>query len=57
MSALQRAYQRLNEAQVSATLPNVRYEYFDFHNECKNMRWDRISVLIDRIKDDIERVG
>ncbi|KAL1697459.1 SacI homology domain-containing protein [Schizophyllum commune] len=44
-------------AEVSATLPNVRYEYFDFHNECKNMRWDRISVLIDRIKDDIERVG
>ena len=54
---MQRVRQRLNEVQVSATLPNVRYEYFDFHNECKNMRWDRISVLIDRIKDDIERVG
>ncbi|KAL1738648.1 SacI homology domain-containing protein, partial [Schizophyllum fasciatum] len=44
-------------AEVSASLPNIHYEYFDFHNECKNMRWDRISVLIDRIKDDIERVG
>ncbi|RDB28469.1 Uncharacterized protein C19F5.03 [Hypsizygus marmoreus] len=38
-------------------LPNVRYEYFDFHNECRKMRWDRISVLIDILKDDLERQG
>ncbi|KAG6817615.1 hypothetical protein H0H87_006243 [Tephrocybe sp. NHM501043] len=38
-------------------LPNVRYEYFDFHDECKNMRWDRISVLTDILADDLEKDG
>ncbi|GLB36461.1 putative sacI homology domain containing protein [Lyophyllum shimeji] len=48
------AYERyINEL----NLPNVRYEYFDFHNECKHMRWDRISVLIDILKDDLEKAG
>ncbi|KAI0828341.1 SacI homology domain-containing protein [Trametes gibbosa] len=34
-----------------------RYEYFDFHNECKNMRWDRISVLISRLESELEEDG
>ncbi|KAF7320035.1 SAC domain-containing protein [Mycena kentingensis (nom. inval.)] len=38
-------------------LPNVRYQYFDFHNECKHMRWDRISVLIEQLEDDLKRHG
>ncbi|KAF8624894.1 hypothetical protein AX15_005762 [Amanita polypyramis BW_CC] len=38
-------------------LSNVRYQYFDFHHECKNMRWDRISILIDKIEDEIEQHG
>lgn len=38
-------------------IPNVKYQYFDFHHECRQMRWDRISVLIDRIKEDIDREG
>jgi len=38
-------------------LPGVKYQYFDFHNECRNMRWDRISLLIDLLKDDIDRQG
>lgn len=36
-------------------LPKVRYEYFDFHNECRKMRWDRISLLIDKMMEDLER--
>ncbi|XP_065363611.1 phosphatidylinositol-3-phosphatase SAC1 [Calliphora vicina] len=28
---------------------NVRYEAFDFHAECKKMRWDRLNILIDRL--------
>ncbi|KAJ7630572.1 SacI homology domain-containing protein [Roridomyces roridus] len=39
------------------TLPGVRYQYFDFHNECKKMRWDRISVLIDELQTDLQRYG
>ena len=38
-------------------LSDVKYEYFDFHNECKNMRWDRISVLIDQMQEDLKRQG
>ncbi|EKM83477.1 hypothetical protein AGABI1DRAFT_110130 [Agaricus bisporus var. burnettii JB137-S8] len=39
------------------SMPGVRYEYFDFHNECRKMRWDRISVLVEKMKDDLERHG
>lgn len=42
---------------MQVNLPRVRYEYFDFHNECKHMRWDRISVLIDKIEDDLVKAG
>ncbi|KAF8807270.1 inositol/phosphatidylinositol phosphatase [Phlegmacium glaucopus] len=38
-------------------LPNVKYQYFDFHNECKKMRWDRINLLVDRMKDDLDGDG
>lgn len=27
----------------------VRYESFDFHSECRKMRWDRLNILIDRL--------
>lgn len=38
---------------------NIRYEYFDFHHECGNtgLRWDRLSVLLDRLSDDIRKQG
>ena len=45
----------LSPAQLN--LPSIRYEYFDFHNECKHMRWDRISVLIDKMEEDLKRQG
>jgi hypothetical protein len=38
-------------------LPFVKYQYFDFHNECKKMRWDYINILVDRIKDDLNKDG
>lgn len=38
-------------------VPKVQYEYFDFHTECGHMKWDRISVLLDKIKDDLEVQG
>ncbi|KAF9073776.1 SacI homology domain-containing protein [Rhodocollybia butyracea] len=39
------------------SLPDVRYQYFDFHTECKNMRWDRISLLVDKLQDDLRKQG
>lgn len=26
-----------------------RYVAFDFHKECKNMRWDRLGILLDQV--------
>ncbi|CAL4079758.1 unnamed protein product, partial [Meganyctiphanes norvegica] len=36
---------------------NVKYEYFDFHHECRKMRWDRLSILMDRVSQDQESMG
>ena len=37
--------------------PSVRYEAFDFHHECRKMRWDRLSILMDRIAEEQEEMG
>ena len=34
-----------------------RYESFDFHHECKNNRWDRLSVLMNKLSADLRSVG
>ncbi|KAL0811743.1 hypothetical protein ABMA28_009181 [Loxostege sticticalis] len=44
--ALERGYRA---AVAAAALPGVRYEPFDFHAECRGMRYHRLNVLIDRI--------
>lgn len=37
--------------------PGVRYEAFDFHHECRKMRWDRLNILIDRLAHEQENFG
>ena len=34
-----------------------RYEPFDFHKECKAMKWYRLSLLMDRIASDQQQFG
>eukprot|EP00051_Salpingoeca_urceolata_P023163 m.389635 g.389635 ORF g.389635 m.389635 type:complete len:594 (-) comp20071_c6_seq1:182-1963(-) len=35
---------------VAAARSNfISYEAFDFHHECRRMRWDRLQLLIDRV--------
>ncbi|KAI4468153.1 phosphatidylinositide phosphatase sac1 [Holotrichia oblita] len=41
----------------SIGLSSVRYEAFDFHSECRHMRWDRLSILIDRLSFDQDEMG
>lgn len=36
---------------------NVKYEYFDFHNECRKLRYDRLSILMERVAQDQESMG
>ncbi|EDV25949.1 uncharacterized protein TRIADDRAFT_24656, partial [Trichoplax adhaerens] len=35
----------------------VRYEAFDFHHECKNMKYEKLSILLDRLESDRVRYG
>lgn len=35
----------------------VRYESFDFHAECRKMRWDRLDILIDRLAHEQDEFG
>lgn len=36
---------------------SVRYESFDFHAECRKMRWDRLNILIDRLAHEQDEFG
>ncbi|KAH8548524.1 SacI homology domain-containing protein [Umbelopsis sp. PMI_123] len=31
------------------------YTHFDFHNECRKMRWDRISLLLDQLEPELAK--
>ncbi|KAG4087950.1 phosphatidylinositide phosphatase SAC1 [Neocallimastix lanati (nom. inval.)] len=35
----------------------ITYVHFDLRKECSNMRWDRISFLVDKIKDELNKQG
>lgn len=37
--------------------PSVRYEPFDFHAECRKMKWHRLAILIDRVSLDQDEMG
>jgi hypothetical protein len=47
--------------QVADNDPNVakysRYLYWDFHAECRKMRFDRISILVDRLQEALNDMG
>ena len=36
---------------------NANYNYFDFHTQCKGMRFDRVSLLIDQISGFLDDSG
>lgn len=29
---------------------HIKYIYFDFHHECRNMRWDRVKILLEHLQ-------
>nr|CAG8454921.1 11956_t:CDS:10 [Entrophospora candida] len=37
--------------------PRIKYYHFDFHHECRNMRWDRIQLLIESMEEDLLQQG
>lgn len=47
--------ERYNE--LGAKAENVRFQYFDFHTECRKMHYENIDKLIAKINDGIEQYG
>lgn len=47
----------LEEVIMVANNSHVKYEPFDFHHECRKMRWDRLSILMDRISRTQDQLG
>lgn len=45
------------KAVATAANPKVHYTYFDFHHECKGLRFDRVQLLIDALQDDLTTQG
>ncbi|KAJ3086263.1 Phosphatidylinositide phosphatase SAC1 [Quaeritorhiza haematococci] len=37
--------------------PRITYVHFDFHHECRKMRWDRISKLVEQIEGELNQQG
>lgn len=42
---------------IQVNMSKVKYQYFDFHNECRNMQWHRIEELIKNLEEDLLRYG
>ncbi|KAJ9662335.1 Phosphoinositide phosphatase sac1 [Neophaeococcomyces mojaviensis] len=38
-------------------MDRLHYEYFDFHNETKGLKWHRAELLLDRLRDNLEKGG
>ena len=35
----------------------TKYVWFDFHHECRNMKYENLSKLLNEIKEDIKKSG
>jgi hypothetical protein len=61
--AFERAMEEVMEGSTGLTVggggkvDGIGYEYFDFHKECKGMRWDRIQLLVDRLQERLDAHG
>jgi hypothetical protein len=45
-----RLYQELKDSELS-------YVWFDFHGECKKMKWENLSKLVSIVKDELNSYG
>ena len=37
--------------------PDLNYTWFDFHGECKKMKWENLSKLVDIVKEELTTYG
>ena len=36
---------------------NLKYVHFDFHHECRKMKWQRVQLLVDQLEPDLRKQG
>jgi len=53
----ERVKKAFEDAVKKADLPEIKYVYFDFHHECRDMKFHKVSVLVDRISEDLDKQG
>ena len=49
--------QKFTEIYQSLKDPNLHYVWFDFHGECKNMKWENLSRLVNIVKKELDEWG
>ncbi|KAK6497560.1 hypothetical protein TWF481_011964 [Arthrobotrys musiformis] len=37
--------------------PRIKFEWFDFHSECRGMKFENVNLLLDRVGDVVEEFG
>jgi phosphatidylinositol 4-phosphatase len=37
--------------------PDLSYTWFDFHGECKKMKWENLSKLVNTVKEELGKYG
>ena len=37
--------------------PKIKFEWFDFHSECRGMKFENVNLLLDRVGDVVEEFG
>lgn len=44
-------------AMIVVDEPKAKYVYFDFHKECKGMRFDRVTALVEKLREGLDEEG
>ncbi|KAL5107073.1 Phosphatidylinositol-3-phosphatase SAC1 [Taenia crassiceps] len=44
-------------ASLAVDPEKLRYEAFDFHRECRGLRWNRVHAFVDRLEPELAAVG
>lgn len=51
------AIQEIEPGQQSQKMDRLHYIYFDFHNETHGLKWHRAELLLDQLRDGLEKGG
>jgi hypothetical protein len=35
--------------------PQLKYIHFDFHHECRKMKWNRVQLLVDQLEPELRK--